>query len=161
MGPPGQLTSRCSGPVRSGLDRPSCRLRLQRQSSGDRPVARGPLIGGSVRPLHGRRMGIPLHLAGREHWSLSGTPDSSEFFQQLVQAFPEATALFVEGSPDPDVEAFLRINAVEGSYLPEPQTAWSTAKVKRFRVAAAPSVLTGLADLARCHAEPELCDHVF
>jgi hypothetical protein len=81
--------------------------------------------------------------------------NSARFFQGLAAAFPGATALFVEGDPVADVDAFLRSAVEPGPYLPKPGTIWP--KPKLYRLPFNATTLAGLAALAANHAEPEIC----
>jgi hypothetical protein len=91
-------------------------------------------------------------------WELWGKVDSSRFFKSLSSTFPTATTLFLEGTPSPDIDDFLRSAAEPGPYLPDRQTAWPKGNLYRLRFDA--STLTALAELAERHAEPEVCDHL-
>lgn len=92
------------------------------------------------------------------HWELKGRVDSTRFFRALAAAFPDGTTLYVEGSPDPDVEEFYRSASEDGPYVPDRNTIWPKERLHRLRFDA--SVLSTLADLAERHAEPELLSHL-
>jgi hypothetical protein len=91
-------------------------------------------------------------------WELWGKVDSSRFFKSLASTFPTATTIFLEGTPSPDVDEFLRSAVDPGPYLPDRETAWQKGNLYRLRFDS--STLTSLAELAGRHAEPELLDHL-
>lgn len=91
-------------------------------------------------------------------WELWGKVDSARSFKSLASTFPEATTLFLEGTPSPDVDDFLRSAADPGPYLPDRGTTWPKGNLYRLRFDA--STLTSLAELAERHAEPEILDHL-
>jgi len=91
-------------------------------------------------------------------WELWGKVDSSRFFKSLASTFPEATNIFLEGTPSPDVDDFLRSAVDPGPSLPDRGTAWPKGNLYRLRFDA--PTLTSLAELAERHAEPEILDHL-
>lgn len=103
---------------------------------------------------------IPLQLWNRPHWELKGRWNTALFFRTLLDTFPNATTVFVEGtSIAPNVDAFMRSAVEPGGYLPATQTIWPRAK--RFRFRCDRTNMAALANLAVRHAEPELLDHLF
>jgi hypothetical protein len=69
--------------------------------------------------------------------------------------------MFLEGSPDPDIEALLLDAADETDYLAPVGTLWSwPQKNRRYAVRASSQFFGRLADAASHHAEPEVCSHV-
>jgi hypothetical protein len=108
-------------------------------------------------------MEIPLSLPIGPCWELEERPvDSTKFLQILPASFPEATAIFFEGSSiAPDVVEIFEQYAEDAPYLPKPQTLWSTGRILRFRCRFMPILCETLAKSLRHHAEPELFDHIF
>jgi hypothetical protein len=108
-------------------------------------------------------MQIPLSLPVGPCWQLQqGTVDSTIFLQTLPWVFPEATAAFFEGSSiSAAIVQILEQHADTGSYLPVPQTLWSTGTIMRFRCRFTSSLCEALAGASQHHAEPELFDHIF
>ena len=94
-------------------------------------------------------------------WRISGIRTAEAFFRAAPMLVPDATHMFLEGTPDPDIEALLRDAADETDYLPPVGTYWSwPQKNRRFSVRASSQLFERLADAAAHHAEPEVCDHV-
>ena len=108
-------------------------------------------------------MKIPLSLPVGPCWELEeGAVDSMIFLQALPSAFPETTVVFLEGSSiAADIVQIFEQHIDAGSYLPEPQTLWSTGTIKRFRCRFTSSFFEALASASQHHAEPELFDHLF
>jgi hypothetical protein len=109
-----------------------------------------------------RPMKIPLSLPVGPCWELEeGAVDSMIFLQALPAAFPETTVVFLEGSSiASDIVQVFEQYIDAGSYLPEPQTLWSTGTIKRFRCRFTSSLFEALASASQHHAEPELFDHI-
>ena len=97
----------------------------------------------------------------RQCWKVSGVRKATGFFRAITLLVPDATHMFLEGSPGPDVEALLT-NAADGSdYKAAVGTLWSwPQKEQRFSVRASPELFALLSNLASHHAEPEVCSHV-
>lgn len=94
-------------------------------------------------------------------WKVSGIRAAEEFFRAVPLLVPDATHMFLEGSPDSDIVALLSEAPDETSYAAPVGTEWSwPRKNQRFSVRASPELFARLADLASYHAEPEVCDHV-
>jgi hypothetical protein len=69
--------------------------------------------------------------------------------------------MFLEGSPDPDIQALLADAADEADYAAPVGTIWSwPQKSQRFSVRASSDLFLRLSDLASQFAEPEICTHV-
>jgi hypothetical protein len=121
-----------------------------------RPVARreGPVeVGGLL-------VGSPF-LDGSKCWKVSGVRTAEDFFRAVSLLVPDATHMFLEGSPDPDVEVLLKDGADVADYVAPVGTIWSwPSKNRRFSVRASPELFIRLSEAAQHHAEPEICDHV-
>jgi hypothetical protein len=100
-------------------------------------------------------MEIPLSLPIGPCWELEERPvDSTKFLQILPASFPEATAIFFEGSSiAPDVVEIFEQYAEDAPYLPKPQTLWSTGRILRFRCRFMPNLCETLAKTLRHHAD--------
>jgi hypothetical protein len=69
--------------------------------------------------------------------------------------------MFLEGSPDPDIEALLADAADEADYAAPVGTIWSwPQKNQRFCVRASSELFLRLSEAASHHAEPEICSHI-
>jgi len=94
-------------------------------------------------------------------WKISGVRTAETFFRTVSFLVPDATHMFLEGSPAPDVEAVLANAAADGDYAAPTGTIWSwPRKNQRFSVRASPELFTRLSEASSNHAEPEICDHV-
>jgi hypothetical protein len=94
-------------------------------------------------------------------WKISGVRTAEIFFRTVSLLVPDATHMFLEGSPAPDVEAVLANAAADADYAAPAGTIWSwPRKNQRFSVRASPELFARLAEAASNHAEPEICDHV-
>ena len=94
-------------------------------------------------------------------WKVSAVRTAERFFRAVSLLVPDATHMFLEGSPDPDIEALL-VNAVDDAEYAAPVgTRWSwPRKNQRFSVRVSPELLARLSELSSNHAEPEICSHV-
>jgi ketosteroid isomerase-like protein len=94
-------------------------------------------------------------------WKVSGIRTAEGFFRAVSLLVPDATHMFLEGSPDPDIETVLANAADETDYTAPTGTIWSwPRKNRRFSVRVSPELLTRLSEASSNHAEPEICDHV-
>ena len=94
-------------------------------------------------------------------WKVSGVRTAEEFFRAVSLLLPDATHMFLEGSPDPDIEALLADAADEADYAAPVGTSWSwPQKNQRFSVRVSSELLARLSEAASHHAEPEICCHV-
>lgn len=93
-------------------------------------------------------------------WRISGIRTAEAFFRALSLLVPDATHMFLEGCPDPDIEALLLDAADETDYLAPVGTLWSWPQNRRYAVRASSQLFGRLADAASHHAEPEVCSHV-
>jgi hypothetical protein len=94
-------------------------------------------------------------------WKVSGVRTAEDFFRAVSLLVPDATHMFLEGSPDPDIEALLASEADDAEYAAPVGTIWSwPRKDQRFSVRASPELFASLSEAASNHAEPEICSHV-
>ena len=94
-------------------------------------------------------------------WKISGVRTAAEFFRALPLLVPDATHMFLEGSPDPDVEVLLADAADGRDYDAPAGTYWSwPRKNRRFSVRVSAELFVRLSTVAAHHAEPEICDHL-
>jgi hypothetical protein len=83
------------------------------------------------------------------------------FFGAVPLLVPEATHMFLEGSPAPDIEVLLVDAADEAVFAAPVGTFWSWPQQdRRFSVRSSLTLLARLSEAALHHAEPEICDHV-
>ncbi|HEX3233637.1 MAG TPA: hypothetical protein VHR41_05540 [Gemmatimonadales bacterium] len=102
----------------------------------------------------------PQVLGDAEAWQVQGIKAAQEFFLQVPSLLPDATVLYLEGSPTPDVVQFLRSHAEQTDYGGPIGTIWSWPPNERYSLRATPELFAGIADLATRHAVPELCSHL-
>lgn len=103
----------------------------------------------------------PRYLADAECWQISGVTDAEAFFRVVLQLLPEATRMFLEGSPDADIVALLSKHADDVEYGAPTGTLWSWPRAEhRFAVRPSASLLDALSAAAAYHAEPEICSHL-
>src|SRR5262245_8694233 len=94
-------------------------------------------------------------------WKVSGVKKAEDFFRAVSLLVPEATHMFLEGSPHPQIEALLAAAADAGDYAAPVGTIWSwPQKAQRFSVRASPELFARLSEASSDHAEPEMCCHV-
>jgi len=94
-------------------------------------------------------------------WKVSGVRTAAEFFRALPLLVPDATHMFLEGSPEPDIEVLLVDAADERDYTAPAGTYWSwPRKNRRFSVRVSAELFVRLSKVAAHHAEPEICDHI-
>ena len=94
-------------------------------------------------------------------WKVSGVRTAEAFFQAAALLLPDATHMFLEGSPDPDIKALLADAADEADYAAPVGTLWSwPGKNQRFSVRLSSELFARLSEAASHHAEPEICSHV-
>jgi hypothetical protein len=106
-------------------------------------------------------MTLPVMLDESTCWKISGIRTADAFFRAVPLLVPDATHMFLEGSPEPDIETLLT-NAADGTDFAAPTgTLWSwPRKNRRFAVRLSAELLERLATAASHHAEPEVCDHI-
>lgn len=96
-----------------------------------------------------------------ECWRVSGVRSAQDFFRAVSLLVPDATHMFLEGSPDPEIEALLADGADDTDYAAPVGTIWSwPQKDQRFSVRASPELFERLSKAASGHAEPEICSHI-
>lgn len=106
-------------------------------------------------------MTLPVTLDDSQCWKVSGIRTAEAFFRAVPLLVPDATHMFLEGSPDPDIVALLSEATDEAPYAAPVGTAWSwPLKNQRFSVRASSELFERLAEAASHHAEPEVCTHV-
>src|SRR5262245_23628483 len=94
-------------------------------------------------------------------WKVSGVRTAKDFFRAVSLLVPDATHMFLEGSPDPDIETVLAAAADDVDYRAPVGTIWSWPQAnRRFSVRASPELFARLSEASTNHAEPEICDHV-
>jgi hypothetical protein len=94
-------------------------------------------------------------------WKVSGVRTAEKLFRAVSLLVPDATHMFLEGSPEPDITALLADAADEAEYAAPVGTIWSwPGKNQRFSVRASPELFARLSAASSNHAEPEICDHV-
>lgn len=94
-------------------------------------------------------------------WKVSGVRTAEDFFRAVSVLVPDATHMFLEGSPSPDIAAVLESAADGDDYTPPAGTLWSwPRKARRRSVRTSAELLGRLSEMASNHAEPEICDHV-
>jgi hypothetical protein len=96
-----------------------------------------------------------------ECWKISGIRRAEDFFRAVSLLAPDATHMFLEGSPNPDIAALLANALDDADYAAPAGTIWSwPQKNRRFSVRASSELFARLSEAASHHAEPEICDHV-
>jgi hypothetical protein len=93
-------------------------------------------------------------------WRISNVRTAEEFFRAVPQLIPEATHMFLEGSPSGDVVAALKPHLEDGEYAAPIGTLWALPRNQRLRVGVSAALLGQLAETAKSHAEPEICTHL-
>jgi hypothetical protein len=106
-------------------------------------------------------MTSPTMLEESNCWKVSGVRTAEEFFRAVSLLLPDATHMFLEGSPDPDIEALLVDAADEADYAAPVGTVWFwPQRNQRFSVRASSELFARLSEAASHHAEPEICSHL-
>jgi hypothetical protein len=106
-------------------------------------------------------MTSPLVLDASQCWTVAGVRIAEIFFRTVFLLVPDATHMFLEGSPEPDIEGVLSNAVDEADYAAPIGTIWSwPQKNRRFSVRVSSDLLVRLSDAASRHAEPEICTHV-
>lgn len=106
-------------------------------------------------------MTSPVMLDESQCWKVSGIRTAEAFFRAVRLLVPDATHMFLEGSPASDIVALLSDAADETNYAAPVGTLWSwPQKERRFSVRASSEFFERLAEAASHHAEPEVCTHV-
>jgi hypothetical protein len=106
-------------------------------------------------------MTSPAMLDESNCWRVPGVRTAEKFFRAVSLLVPDATHMFLEGSPDPDIEALLVSAADEAGFAAPVGTIWSwPQKDRRFSVRASSELFLRLSEAASHHAEPEVCTHI-
>ena len=106
-------------------------------------------------------MTCPTFLEESQCWKVSGVRTARKVFDAVSHLVPDATHLFLEGSPDPDIVTLLAEGADAVDYAAPFGTIWSwPQKSHRFSVRASSDLFVRLSVAASHHAEPEICDHL-
>jgi hypothetical protein len=101
------------------------------------------------------------HLGATECWRVSGLRNATAFFRAIPQLLPEATIMFLEGSPALEILAVLANHSAQAEYGAPTGTLWSwPLRDQRFTVRASSLLFAQLADASAHHAEPEICSHL-
>jgi hypothetical protein len=104
---------------------------------------------------------MPGYLHIRDCWQVSGLRDATAFFRTIPQLLPDATRVFLEGSPAPDILVILASHTEHGAYNAPGGTLWSwPQREQRFTLRASSSLFAQLAEAAAHHAELEICSHL-
>ncbi len=93
-------------------------------------------------------------------WNVSGVRVAQTFFQAIPALVPDATDLFLEGSPAADIVTLMQAFIEPTEYAAPAGTLWSWPKNQRFRLRASPELFARLSEAAAHHAEPEMCSHL-
>ena len=105
-------------------------------------------------------MNSPAMLDDADSWKVSGVRTAEEFFRAVPLMVPDATHMFLEGSPDPAIVALMIDVADETAYRAPIGTIWSWPRNQRFSVRVSEGFFVRLAEAATHFAEPEVCTHV-
>jgi hypothetical protein len=94
-------------------------------------------------------------------WHVSGVRDGQAFFRAIESLVPDATHVFLEGSPAADIVGLMEPHIEHTEYLAPAGTWWSwPQKNRRFTLKASPQLFARFSQAAAHHAEPEICDHL-
>ena len=106
-------------------------------------------------------MTSPGYLDESHCWRVTGVRTATKFFRAISLLVPDATHMFLEGSPDPVIKALLDDAADEAVYAAPVGTLWSwPQKERRFSVRASSELFQRLSEAASHLAEPEICSHL-
>jgi len=101
-----------------------------------------------------------VYLQESQCWKVSGVRTAEEFFRALSMLVPDATHMFLEGSPVPEIQRLLADAADDAVYAAPAGTIWSWPRSGRFAVQASSELFVQLCEAASHLAEPEICDHL-
>ena len=99
----------------------------------------------------------PRRLEG-DSWQVTGIRIAADFLREVPALLPDATTMYLEGQPYPDVQAFLSEYIDQSTYGAPIGTTWP--KPQLYSLTVSPQFFARFAALAEHHAEPEICDHV-
>jgi hypothetical protein len=105
-------------------------------------------------------MTSPRSLVGTNCWQVSGVSDASAFFRAIPALVPQATHMFLEGTPARGIVAIISADLDAIPYCAPVWTLWSWPRNGRFAVRTSPPMFARLGDAAEHHAQPEVCDHL-
>lgn len=91
-------------------------------------------------------------------WEIGGPADFPQLFQALRDWLPEGAILYFEGgSPDEQIQDFMAAHSIPEQVHIALGTIWPKPRV--FHVPATAEMLSELAKIMECHAQPELATH--
>src|SRR5262245_51809061 len=94
-------------------------------------------------------------------WVVSGVRHAEPFFRALAVLVPDATDMFLEGSPDEAVVSLMQPYLTHADYRAPAGTIWSwPGKNRRYRLKASAQLFERLSKAATYLAEPQICDHL-
>jgi hypothetical protein len=105
-------------------------------------------------------MASPRTIDYRTCWTVSGVKSAEKFFRAIPMLVPEATYMFLEGSPATDIVAIFSPFMTHKDYGAPVGTLWSWPRDQRFSLATSLELYGSLSEAARHHAGPEICSHV-
>ena len=105
-------------------------------------------------------MGSPRTINYPNCWTVSGVRSAEKFFRAIPTLVPEATHMFLEGSPATDIVALLSPFSTHADYGAPVGTLWAWPREQRFSVTTRPALYGSLAEAALHHAEQEICSHI-
>jgi len=92
------------------------------------------------------------------HWEVDGPKDFPSLFRALDGWLSEQCILYFEGgSPDSEINNFMKANSIPEQTHIEMGTIWPRPKM--FHVPGTHAILKALAEIMEHHAEPELAVH--
>ena len=100
-----------------------------------------------------------LSLGRDAYWQITGKVDLPSLLRAMTKLVPEGAILYLEdGTPPPDVKAFLETNSVPEVTHLAMGTIWPRPRI--FHLPATQKNLTRLAELAEKCASPEVAIHL-
>jgi hypothetical protein len=106
-------------------------------------------------------MTLPRYLDEANCWRVSGVRSAERFFRGIQLLVPDATHVFLEGTPAPDIVAIITAHSADTEYGAPVGTIWSwPGRDRRFTLRASPALFVRLCEAAPNHAEPEICSHL-
>ena len=86
--------------------------------------------------------------------------NAERFFRAIPMLVPEATHMFLEGTPAKDIAAVLSPFSTDVDYGAPVGTLWSWPRDQRISVTASSALFANLSEAAVAHAEQEICSHL-
>ena len=102
----------------------------------------------------------PRYLAEADCWCILGLRDAQTFFQAVSELLPDATHVYLEGSPSSAIVDVIQPHTEDREYGPPAGTIWSWPREHRWSLKASPALFARLAEAAARHAAPEICTHL-